>query len=152
VKRLLPVLFLLACNPHLADLEALDVALDKQLAEKMAIANNLNEYRRASDRLERELAEAAAVLDAGLPSPLPVADNDETAAVGPTPLPPSSAFEGERSQKLRMRIEETRRRIAELDKVIGVAKGINRRNAELYRQLELLNELRRGRPPSAPAP
>jgi hypothetical protein len=151
VKRLLPVLLLLACNPHLPELEALDVALDKQLAEKKAIADNLNEFRRETDRLERELELASAELDAGLPSPLPAAA-DETGSVGPMPLPPLSMFEGESSRKLRARIDETRHRIAELDKVIGEVKGINRRNAELYRQLELLNELRRAKKQTAPAP
>jgi DNA repair exonuclease SbcCD ATPase subunit len=154
VKRPLPALFLLSllsCNQHVAELEALDVALDQQLAEKMAIANNLGEFRRASERLEAELKEAAAELDGGVPA-VPATVADETPIVGPTPLPPVSTFESESTKTLRRRIEEKRRRIAELDKVIGEAKSINRRNSELYRQLELLNELRRGRKQTPPAP
>jgi hypothetical protein len=151
VKRLLPALFLLSCNQHVDELEALDAAQDKQLAEKMAIVNNLSEFRRASERLEAELKQVAAELDAGVPA-VPAAVADDSPGVGPMPLPPVSLFEGDHAKKLRQHIDDTRRSIAELDKVIGEAKGINRRNSELYRQLELLNDLRRGRKQTPPAP
>lgn len=51
----------------------------------------------------------------------------------------------DRSKKLENQIADTRRRITELEKVIGEVNNINKRKKEVEDKLKILNELRRGR-------
>jgi type IV pilus assembly protein PilN len=51
----------------------------------------------------------------------------------------------ERSDKLQAKIDDTQRRITELEKVIGEVNNINKRKKEVEDKLKILNELRKGR-------
>ena len=53
-------------------------------------------------------------------------------------MPKESPFEGSNGQRRRQQIEDTRRRIAELDKVIGEVERINQRVRVMKAQLKRL--------------
>jgi hypothetical protein len=149
MRRLALALLLCGCNANVDKLEAINSALERQLAEKMAIANNLNEFRREMDRLDAQLAKAMSGLDGGMPE-LPKRSPAEMDAPATWVLPEESPLEGSRAKALRQRIHDTQSRIAQLDKVIGEVRNIGARRRDVQDRLDALKALRHERP--APGP
>lgn len=142
---LLLVLLLSGCRKNHDELRTRLAALDVQLASQQAIAQKLNDDRRALDAAEQELADALAqfpeekaAADALEEAPLPP-------AVTPTfpPLPPESSFEGVEGARLRLQIAATEARIVALSKVLDEVEKLNARRRHVQRKLELVRSHRK---------
>ena len=129
------VLLLAACTLHQAELTAIQVSLDKQLAEKVEIAQNLNQYRRELDELELKVRSAGG---GPLPEVTPPLKLEPALA-----LPPESFFEGEDGKRRRIQIAQTRRRILEIEKLIGEVNNVEVRKKQATEKLRALNEARK---------
>lgn len=136
------------CTKNHAELKATQAILDRQLADQMERADNLNTLRKEIDDLEQKVAdglsttpEAKAEIDA-------LIAKTPTAPIGPAfpPLPPESAFEGAEGTRLRARILDTEARISQLGKVLGEIHKIEGRKERLTQALKVLEERRAKEP------
>ncbi len=136
------VLCLAGCTKNVAELRAAQADADRRLVELREIADKLNERRREADALERRVelaaeglpAETVAAVDAGVFEPALTAT--------PIVLPEYSPLEGAEAERLRQRISDTTRRIAELEKVIGEVRHVEARKRQLAGKLKALEALR----------
>jgi hypothetical protein len=128
------------CHKNREVLLARQVELDLRLANAMALADNLNEQRKAMDALHQQVQEGLVKFPdarAADDEPLP-----PVAAPPPLPpLPPESAFEGAEGARLRDRIRKTEARLAALNKVIGEVERIAEKERQLRHQLDRINKL-----------
>jgi len=138
------VLVLAGCGRN-AELRGRLADEERQLAEQQALADNLNEDRRALDAAEQELARALeqfpeekAAVDALEAPPL-------APAVVPTfpPLPHESLFDGSDRARLRRQLQDVEARIAQLAKVIEEVQKLEARRAHVQRKLELVRAHRK---------
>lgn len=138
---LVTLLLLCGCTKNHQELKARVDQLDRRLAERMALASNLDDYRKENAALEAELKSE---LDAH-PEALAVADGvalEPVAVPAPTsPLPKESFLEGAEGARLRARISDNQRRLAELDKLIGEDSKLTARRRRIEKQLRAVRSL-----------
>ncbi len=130
-------------------LRAAQAELDRALAEKKELADNLNERRRELEGLEHALESGLAELGDGAEVGVALAGSKVEVTPAPkTPspvLPPPSFWEGSDAERRRALITDTQRRIAQLEKVIGEVNHFEERKAEVQAKLAALEQLRRTR-------
>lgn len=149
------VLALAGCRVNEDELRVVQQALTTRLAQRQELAQRLNERRREMDALEKRLAQAltefGSIPEAAVSPYTEVQQAEPIAALPPMPtLPDVSWFEGSRSTRQRAEIDETRRRIFELEKVLDEVARINRRKKRVEQKLQTLDGLRETREQSSP--
>ena len=141
---LLSMCLMPGCTKNIEQLETLKSGLQRELAEKTAIAANLTERRRELDALRQQVKDqlAAAGIERGelhvAPPTLP-----EAVAVPLPPPPPESIWEGSRGARLRAEIARMEAEVGQLDKIIAVTRDIDRQRAEANATLKAIADLKR---------
>lgn len=120
---------------HEEELRAIQAQLDRQLAQHREIAETLNVRRQQLDALEDQLHAAGE-------APLEVSAPIAPGAVASVKLPAPSWLEGHAAQAMRRRIEDTQRRILELEKVVEEVNRVEVRKREAELKLRVLNDKR----------
>ncbi len=93
---------------------------------------NHAELTAMQDQLDRRMAESMAIAVEPVAAPEPVS----------IPLPPESMFEGSEGARLRLRIVETQRRLAELERILVETRNVSARSRHLQKQLDALTTLK----------
>jgi hypothetical protein len=134
------LLMLAGCTQNHSALKAAQASLDRELAGLKAVADSMTVRSRRLSDIEARVQEEVQ----GRPSaPLPVAaPSPPIPAPASFVLPPPGLFEGAEGARLRDRIMDTERRIAELRRVIKEIETIDARTAELATKLEALRRAR----------
>lgn len=135
---LVVVLVLCGCRKNHDELLARLADAERRLAAQQAVAVTLNEERKALDfallKLASEQADFPAeqvALDAI--DALPIAP----VAVAPA-LPPESLFEGAEGARLRLRIQDSEARIAELSKIVAEVGKLDAKRRHVQQRLDAL--------------
>ena len=150
MRLLFLVLLLTGCTKNHAELKAREAQLDRRLAASMALAQNLIKHRQEIESLETKL-QLALELDPSAREAIEAIALEPAAPAGPAPeppLPPESMFEWAEGARLRLRITESQRRLAELDKVLGEVGGLGAKRQLLERKLAAISKLREQREPA----
>lgn len=128
-----------------ARLHAALAEAERELVEKQEIAQQLNERRRELDALEERLAAQVGGQNLDEPPLRPIdakAQPPPPAARAPLDVPPPAWWEGSDADRTRRLLSDTRRRIVELEKVIGEVNNIQKRKAEMEAKLAPVERLR----------
>lgn len=115
---------------------------ERQLALKMAIADQLNEHRKALDNAQQDLAKALAQAPEDKAAVEALEELPFTPSARSTfpPLPHESLFGGSERARLRRQLQDVEARIAQLAKVIEEDERLDARRRHVKRQLEFLRE------------
>jgi DNA repair exonuclease SbcCD ATPase subunit len=121
-------------------------ALETELADKQEQARQLGDRRKELGQLELNFAKLLTEIPDGGSTDFGRAEIPTVPSPPPVVIPPLAAFEGGQAERLRRQIDDTQRRIRELDKVMAVLHRIDGNKRELEHKIQRLQELKRTAP------